>query len=226
MPTLFSTLLFILAGQISGPIDINSILSKADSVNTAVMDSAQYYSYEFTEKIVFTELDDNENIKKADTTISRVTINNGKESSRTIIYPPQKSKNKKSDKEKSTGATVDLSPDNPDYKFDLLDSPGSAYVIKISPRKNPPEKEQIDGIFYIDKETFLATRMDFAIPRPKNVKQLKMLLNFTRLAEGPFVITNMNVQGLAAPFWGLIKIRFMVTGEFYDYVIPDGVKKE
>lgn len=226
MLTLISTLLFILAGQTSDPIDINSILSKADSANTAVMDSAQFYSYEFSEKIIFTELDDNENIKKADTTISRVTINNGKESSRTIIYPPQKSKNKKSDKEMSAGATVDFSPDNPDYKFDLLDCSGAAYVIKISPKKTPPEKEQIDGIFYIDKKTFLATRMDFMVPRPKDVKELKMILNFTRLQEGPFVIADMNVQGLAAPLWGLIKIRFNVTGEFYDYVIIGGAKKE
>jgi hypothetical protein len=226
MLTEISTLFFLLTGQLNAPIGLNSILIKADSVNTAAIDSAQYYSLEFSEKIIFAELDDNENIKKADTTISHVTVNNGKESSRTIIYPPQKSKNKKSDKGMAAEATIDLSPDNPDYKFDLLDSSGAAYVIKISPKKNPPEKEQIDGIFYIDKKTFLATRMDFAIPRPKDAKQLKMLLDYTRLKEGPFVITNMNLQGLATPFWGLIKIRFKVTGEFYDYVVSGGAKKE
>lgn len=219
MLTVFLALLCVLISQHNGPLDLNSILARADSVNTAVMDSAKCYSYEFSEKIIFEELGDNETIKKADTSISRVIVKNGKEISRTIIYPPGKSEDKKSEKEMSAGASIDLSPDNPDYNFELIDSSGAAYAIKISPKKNPPEKEQIDGIFYIDKNTFLATRMDFAIPRPKDVKQLKMSLNFTRLQEGPFVIADMKVQGLAAPLWGLIKIRFKVTGEFYDYVV-------
>lgn len=211
----------LLVGQVDIPSDINAILHRADSVNTAMMDSAKFYSYEFTEKIVFEELGDSDFVKKVDTTISRVTVKNGEEVSRMVIYPPEKAKEKKPEKEMSAGATVDLSPDNPDYNFALVDSAGDAYAIKITPKKNPPEKEQIDGIFYIEKNSFLATKMDFTIPRPKDVKKLQMLLNFIRLDQGPFVISNMQIRGLAAPLFGLIKIKFKVIGEFYDYSVID-----
>jgi hypothetical protein len=196
------------------------------------MDSVKYYSYEFTEKIIFEKLEDNDIAKKTDTTIARVTVKEGKEIARKILHSTDESKEKSSndkkgenadDKEMSVGAEIDFSPNNPDYSFALIDSSGPSYVVSIIPKKARPDKDQINGTFHLDKQSFLATRMDFSIPRPTDAKELTMLMNFTRLPNGPYVITDMMVKGKASALLGLIKIKFRVTGAFSDYVVLPNV---
>jgi hypothetical protein len=205
---------------------LDDILARADKANQTAMDSLKNYSYEFTEKMVFNELDKNGNAKKADTTITLVIIKNGEETSRKILYStsgekdkPEKENNTKKDDdhEVSVGISGELSPDNPDYTYGLIDSTDRDYVISVTPKKAKPDEGQVKGNYYIDKKSFLYRSMDVEIPRPQRAKEMKMRIDFRQLPEGPFVMTNMSMLGRAKALLGIIDIRFKVVGEFYDY---------
>lgn len=204
---------------------LDSILVRSDRANTAVMDSLKNYSYEFTEKMIFNELDDEGNIKKADTTISQIKTVNGEESSRTVIYSTSKDKssekNEKNgdDNQMSASFSGNLKPDDPDYAYGLVDSTDECYVISVTPRKAKPDKDQIRGKYFIDKNSFLFKSMDMETPRPEKLKELKMKVSFKRLPEGPYVITNMEMAGRVKALLGIVNIKFKLVGEFYDYKV-------
>jgi hypothetical protein len=230
MKFLFSILIAVLIvfPATAQDLSIKEILDRADKANTAATDSLKSCSYEFTENIIALKLNDDGSIDKADTVVSRVKTKDGTEISRKIISTnskeakdTQKDDSKKDDKDhkESFGVEIKLSEDNPDYKFALLNSTEKEYVVSITPRKQKPDKGQIEGTYVFDRNSFLIKAMDFVVPRPEKLNFMSMKLDFIKLDNGPLVISKMKMNGHVKALLGIVNIKFQMTGDFSDYIL-------
>jgi hypothetical protein len=219
---------------ISQALSLEEILDKTQKAVQIERNKIDTYIYEYTEKTVFTKLDKKGQAEEADTTISRIRMKGYDRLSEEIIYSRSKAKKEKSDDKKdneesqefTVGIDVELSADNPDYIFEMTDETDREYVISITPRKKKPDRGQVKGKYFIDKESFLIKTMNLEVPRPKKTKELKMHFAFTKLDDGPYVMTDMEMQGRVRVLFGVINIRFHVFGEFYDYKVLKKIESE
>lgn len=219
---------------ISQDLSLEEILDKTQKAVQVERNKIDTYVYEYIEKTVFTKLDKKGRVEKADTSVSKIKMKGYDQLSKEAIYSSSKDKKRKSDKKKddedsqefAVGIDVELSADNPDYIFELTGETDREYIISITPRKKKPDKGQIKGKYFIDKESFLIKTMDLEVPRPRKTKELKMRFDFTKLDDGPYVMTDMEMQGRVRILFGVINIRFRVSGEFYDYKVLEKIELE
>lgn len=223
----FLSYIIIINPAISQELSLEEILDKTRKTVQAERDKIDTCVYEYTEKTVFTKLDKTGHADKADTVIQRVKMKGYERLSQETIYSSSndKKEEKRSRKKKDNGKgfsiaiDVELSADNPDYVFELVDETDQLYVILITPLKKKPDKGQVKGKYFIDKDRFLIKTMDLEIPRPKKVKEMWMRLEFDKLDNGLYVMTDMEMQGRVKILFGVINIRFKVLGGFYDYEV-------
>jgi len=219
---------------ISQDLSLEEILDKTRKTVQVERDKIDTYVYEYTEKTVFTKPDKTGHADRADTVIQRVKMKGYERLSQETIYSSSndKKEKKRSRKKKDNGKgfsiaiDVELSADNPDYVFELVDETDQIYIISITPRKKKPDKGQVKGKYFIDKESFLIKTMDLEIPRPKKVKEMWMCLEFNKLDNGLYVITNMEMKGRVSILFGVMKFRFGLTGKFYDYQVLEKIELE
>ncbi len=206
-------------------LSLEEILKRAQKTFELQQENNKAFIYEYTERIIVGKISKEGEFEKADTVYSRVKMRGDEELSREIVYSHSESEKEKPDKKKSekenkklgVDIDVELTIDNPDYVFELVDDTAQFYVRSSAPRKKKPDKGQIKGKYFIDKESFLIKTMDFEVLRPEKVKELKMHLDFTKLDEGPYVMTDMEMRGRVKILFGVINVRFRVAGQFYDY---------
>ncbi len=176
--------------------------------------------FEFTEKIIFSKLNKKGECEDVDTVISRVRMKGDEELSREILYSSSDEDTKKKKKKESKAQIkTAFSIDDPDYSYELLEETEDAYIVSITPRKKKPDKGQIKGKIYIDKDSFLIKTMDFIVPRPEKLKELSMRFELARLDNGLYVVSDMRMNGYVKFLFGVVKFRFRVEGEFCDYAV-------
>jgi hypothetical protein len=209
----------------SQDISLEEILNRTRNALMFEKDQNQDLMIEHTEKFISAKVDENGESEKADTTIARVVIQGENEISREVIYTTEDNKKKKSEDKGTLKDFIDeLTIDSPKYKYALIESTGDEYVVSVTPRKEKPDKGQIEGKYYIDKNTFLLNSMDFIVPRPDKLKELTMRFDFQRLDNGLYVTQSMFMLGRVRILFGVIDIRFKVDGEFYDYKVVETVE--
>jgi len=209
----------------SQEVSLEEILNRARNALISEKDQGQDLMIEHTEKFISAKVDENGQSEKADTVIARVVIQGEKEISREIIYSTEDSKKKKAEGKGTLEDFIDdMSIDSPNYKYDLIETTADEYVVSVTPRKKKPDKGQIEGKYYIDKNTFLLNSMDFVVPRPEKLKELAMRFDFKKFDNGLYVTQSMFMLGRVRILFGVIDIRFKVDGEFYDYKVIDTVE--
>lgn len=199
-------------------LSLEQILAKSDSVmglNDSLLSSTKYRFEQFT---VFNRLEKDGSIKHTDTTILIITRQGDEEISREVVY----SSTGEGESKKSEGGEqeISLSPDNPDYNFDLTEITDVSYKIAVSPKKSPPKEGQYVGTIEIDKQDFYLKSFDFIVPDPEGaLKEFAIAINFEPLEGGLFVPADMRMRGYVKALLGIIKVRF--SGEFWfsDYEI-------
>jgi len=180
---------------------------------------------EHTEKFVSAKVDKDGLSESTDTTIARVVTQGENEISREVIYSTDDGKKKKREGKGSLEDFIDdITIDSPKYKYELIENTVDEYVVSVTPRKKKPDKGQIEGKYYIDKNTFLLNSMDFIVPRPEKLKELTMRFDFKKLDNGLYVTQSMFMLGRVRVLLGIVDIRFKVEGEFYDYKVVEAVE--
>jgi hypothetical protein len=199
-------------------LSLEQILAKADSVaeiNDSLLSNTKYRFEQFS---VFNRLEKDGSIKKADTTIAIITRQGDEELSREVVY----SSTGEGEGKKSEGKEqkISLSPDNPDYNFDLTEITVDSYKIDVSPKASPPKEGQYVGTIEIDRQDFYVRSFDFVVPDPEGaLKEFSIAINFEPLEGGLFLPVDMRMRGYVKAVLGIIKVRFSGEFEFSEYEI-------
>jgi hypothetical protein len=202
------------------PLSVDDILHRADSVSSAQDSLFKDTKYQFKEEVIFNELESNGNTKKADTTISLVTMQGQKELSREIIYPKDKPQKKEDEQKGEVGFS--FSANNPDQSFSLAGTNDSTYLIAVVPKANPPKKGAVKGTIEIDKRSYITRKIDMDVPKPEGaLKEFSSQVNFEPLEGGLIVMKDMQMKGFAKAMLGIFKIRFTGTVRHSEYKIVD-----
>jgi hypothetical protein len=192
-------------------LPLSQILQKADSVSNLQDSLLHHAKYKVREEFVFNELDDENNIKNADTAISVVTMEGNKEISREIVYSTkQPNGEKKNDDDKKE---ISFSYTNPDYNFSLTGTDETSYIIAMSPKKSPA-KGDITGTVKVDRRSFETRAMAFTVPKPDGaLKEFATSMSFEPMEGGLLVLREMRMKGFVKMFLGIVKMRF--SGEVH-----------
>ncbi len=197
---------------------LSEILQKADSVSTFQDSLLAHTGYKVKENVVFCELDDKGQIKNADTMISAVTIENGKETARETIYSSRKSKSedkKEKEKDESMGAFFKFG--DPRYNFTLTGTTDSSYTVAFSPREKP-QKGDLKGSIEIDRQNFYSRVLDIEVPKPEGaLKEFRTWVNFEPMEGGLVVIREARTKGFVKALLGIVKMRFSGEIRYSDY---------
>jgi hypothetical protein len=202
--------------QMADTLTVQAILHMADSV-AAFQDSLlAQIKYAVRESVVFNELKDKGEIGNSDTIISDLTVENGKESSRQVVYSNRKSKSGGS-KEQSLG--VNLQFNDPDYNYSLTGTSDSSYIISVSP-KAAVKKGDYTGKVEIDRRGFYLRMIDFEVPKPEGaLKEFTTRVRFEPLEGGLVVIKDVETRGLVKALFGIVKMKFSGIVSYSDYRI-------
>jgi hypothetical protein len=199
-------------------LSLEQILAKADSVmelNDSLLADTKYKFRQFT---VFNRLEKDDSVKETDTTIVIITLQGDEELSRELVY--SSSGDGEAKKSEGKKQEISLSPDNPDYNFDLTEITDDSYKISVTPKKSPPEEGQHVGTIEIDRQDFYLKSFDFVVPDPEGaLKEFAIAINFEPLEGGLFVPADMRMRGYVKALLGIIKVRFSGEFKFSDYEI-------
>ena len=215
----FSISLALVCQAYSVEISLEEILNRTTQAIEAEDSRKKVLIFEFTEKIIFNKLNKEGECEDVDTVISRVKIKGDEELSREILYSSSDDDKKKKKNESKAQIKKSFSIDDPDYIYELFKETENTYIVSITPRKPKPDKGQIKGEIIINKGNFLIKTMDFMVPRPEKLKELSMHFELARLDNGLYAINNMEIRGFVKVLLGIVKVRFRVEGEFYDYTV-------
>lgn len=199
-------------------LSLDRILANSDSVmglSDSLLSDSKYRFEQFT---VFNRLEKDGSVKESDTTIAIITRQGDEELSREIVYSSSgKGEAKKSEEKEQK---FSLSPDNPDYNFDLTEITDDSYKISVSPKASPPKEGQYEGTIEIDKRDFHLRGFDFVVPDPEGaLKEFAIAINFEPMEGGLFVPAEMRMRGYVKALLGIIKVRFSGEFKFSDYEI-------
>jgi hypothetical protein len=200
--------------QTGDSLTLQQILQKADSVAVLQDSLLAQAKYSVKEFVVFNELKDKGEIKNSDTIISDVTIQNGKEVSRQVVYSTRKSKSGES-KEQSIESYFSFN--DPKYNYSLTGTNDSTYMIAVSP-KEAVKKGDFTGTVEIDRHDFYSRVFDIRIPKPGGaLKEFATRVKFEPLEGGLAVIREMKTEGMAKALFGIISMRFSGEIKYSDY---------
>ncbi len=197
---------------------LSEILQKADSVSILQDSLLAHARYKVRENVVFCEIDDKGQIKNADTMISAVTIENGKETARETIYSSRKSKSedkKEKEKDESMGAFFKFG--NPRYNFTLTATTDSSYTVAFSP-KEKPKKGDVRGTIEIDRRNYYSRVLDIEVPKPEGaLKEFKTWVSFEPMEGGLVVMKEARTKGFVKALLGIVKMRFSGEIRYSDF---------
>lgn len=199
-------------------LSLEEILTRAHSVGEANDSLLSASRYRFKQLAVFSRLEKDGSIKKADTTIAIMTMQGDEEISREVIY--SSSGDEEGKRSEGKKQEISLSPDNPDYNFDLTEITDDSYKISVSPKASPPKEGQYVGTIEIDRHDFYVKSFDFVVPDPEGaLKEFSIAINFEPLEGGLFLPAEMRMRGYVKAVLGIIKVRFSGEFKFSDYEI-------